>query len=282
MYRETAKAIQSLRIQGAHAIAFEGAKALALCKTRAELRKAVAVLSNARPTEPCLRNSLKFCSASLPRDFSGELSSRIKQVGKYFNEAHKKIALYGSRRIKRGSIVFTHCHSSSVVAVLIKARHKRFAVHNTETRPFFQGRLTARELAKAGIKVTHFVDAAARLALKKADLMLIGADAITSDGFVVNKIGSELFAEVAAGYQIPIYACTFSWKYDSHTMLGFEEELESRYAKEVWPNPPKHINVSNVVFEKVHPRLITGIVSELGVHTVEGFVEEVKRAYPWI
>ena len=58
-----------------------------------------------------------------------------------------------------------------------KKHRKKFEVYNTETRPLFQGRKTAQELRKAKIKVTTFVDAAARVALtreqetKKVDLV---------------------------------------------------------------------------------------------------------------
>ncbi len=284
MYKATVRAIKSLKIQGAQRIALKGAKALTTCKQLSEIKLAAKELGKARPTEPCLRNALRYASKGLPGDFSGELRQRLSYIQHYFSDAQQKIAVYGARRIKQGNIVFTHCHSSTVVEILklAKAKGRHFSVHNTETRPFYQGRITARELVKAGIKVTHFVDAAARMAIKKANIMLIGADAVTSDGFVVNKIGSEMFAEIANAYQIPVYACTLSWKFDPATAFGFDERLESRFTKEVWAKPPKNLKISNVVFEKVHPRLITGIISELGIHTVYGFIEEVKRAFPWI
>ena len=69
-----------------------------------------------------------------------------------------------------------------VMAILKKAKEqgKKFEVYNTETRPKFQGRITATELAKLGIPVTHYIDSAARLAIKQTDMMLIGCDAIDS------------------------------------------------------------------------------------------------------
>ncbi|RLF03494.1 MAG: hypothetical protein DRJ64_08290, partial [Thermoprotei archaeon] len=71
-------------------------------------------------------------------------------------------------------------------------------------------------------------------------------------------------------------------KYDGRTKLGFDEALEKRFSKEVWAAPPKGVRINNVVFEKIHPRLITGVISEFGISTVQGFLEEVKRAYRWI
>ena len=182
------------------------------------------------------------------------------------------------------SIVFTHCHSNTVIAIFKEAKKERknFTVYNTETRPLFQGRLTAKELSREGISVRHFIDSAARLALKEVDLMLIGADAITSEGKVINKIGSEMFAEFAEKFDIPVYSCTDSWKFDPKTVFGYEEEIEKRGAREVWAEAPKGVIVDNCVFEKINPDLITGIISELGVYKPTIFIEEVKRTYPWM
>jgi ribose 1,5-bisphosphate isomerase len=112
-------------------------------------------------------------SGSITKD---ELDKRIKLVTKHFDTSLKKIASIGARKIKNGMIVYTHCHSSTVTAILkeAKAQGKRFEVHNTETRPKYQGRITAAEIAKAGIPVTHYVDSAAKIALEKADIMMIG------------------------------------------------------------------------------------------------------------
>ena len=112
--------------------------------------------------------------------------------------------------------------------------------------------------------------------------MLLGADAITVEGKIINKMGSELFAEVAEQNDVPVYICSDSWKFDPASVFGYEEEIEKRSAKEVWPTAPKGVTISNFAFEKINPDLITGIISELGVYTPEVFVEEVKRSYPWI
>jgi len=154
---------------------------------------------------------------------------------------------------------------------------KKFVVHNTETRPNLQGRKTAAELASLGIKVVHFVDSAARLALKKADIMLIGCDALTSEGKIVNKIGSELFCEAASRMQVPVYVCCTSWKFDLKTLFGYEETIEKRGASEVWNNPPRNVVIDNHAFERVDPRLVTGLITELGVFHPMTINEELRR-----
>ena len=272
--KEAAKAIKNLEIQGANDVAIYGAYSLLGSRN---LKADIRLLTEARPTEPFLRNALRYISKT-----KGPLEDKVEYIRKYFSEAKEKIAEYGVRKIKHRNHVFTHCHSSTVTNLLIKAKSRRITVHNTETRPFFQGRITAKELAKEGIKVEHYIDSAARLALKKSDIALFGCDAITSDGFIINKIGSEMFAEVASSIGVPIFICTLSWKYDARTMFGFDEKIEQRFKSEVWKRPPKNVKVHNAVFERIHPRLITGIISEFGILTVNGFLEEVRQEYPWM
>lgn len=181
-------------------------------------------------------------------------------------------------------IVFTHCHSSTVEAVCIKAKEqgKKFTVYNTETRPRFQGRITAENIAKAGIPVVHFVDSAARTYLKKADLFLFGCDAISAEGRIFNKIGTEFLAEFTADQRIPTYSVTNSWKFDPLTVRGFEEVIEQRDPKEVWENPPQGVTIMNPAFEITSPDILTGIITELGVFKPETLIFEVQKKYPWM
>jgi len=271
LVEKTVRDIKALRIQGAEAVAEAAIKAWIKAKDK---NKAYNLLVKSRPTEPMLRNVLKYLR------FGGDGKKLLEKLEK----DKEKIKKIGSRKIKNGYVVYTHCHSSTVTGILKYAwmQKKTFFVHVTETRPFYQGRITAKELAKIGIPVSLFVDSAARLALKKADIMLIGADAITAEGIVINKIGSELFAEVANKYDVPVYVCTHSFKFDPKTYFGFEEKIEKRASKEIWKNPPKNVKIVNYVFEKVRPSLIAGIISELGVLKPEAFIQEVKRRYSWL
>ncbi len=288
-------AIETLRIQGAQAVAKESLHALriVLNTSRASSVKSLSHdleiarkrLIHTRPTEPCMRNALSYVSYGLDTSsmaaFKKSALRRIIDATSHLDDAKKKISEYGSKKIKKGMIVFTHCHSSLVLGIL-KSAKPRFEVHNTETRPMFQGRITAKELAKAGIPVTHYIDSAARLALKRSDIMLIGADAITTEGKVINKIGSELFAEVAKKHDVPVYVCTDSWKFDAETVFGYEEVIEERSKTEVWKGAPKGIKIDNHAFEKINSDLITGVITELGVYKPEVLVEIIQENYPWM
>jgi len=222
-----------------------------------------------RPTEPMLFNVLKRVE-----------TQSYQEILNHFEEAQQKINQEVFKLIKSQDIIFTHCHSTNVVNALIYAKKqgKNFEVYLTETRPLFQGRKTATELRKAGIKATMFVDSALGIALmgsqgvKKADKIFLGADALLDKG-VINKVGSGLISKVAKLEKIPLYIVADSWKYTRDNI-----KLEQRNLKEVWDNAPTKVKIKNPAFEFVSKENIKNIVSELGALTYLNFLKKVKKA----
>lgn len=261
LFNQICKNIKSLKIQGAKNIAKAGLKAYKLIPTK-ESKKKILVL---RPTEPMLANILKIADKISYSDFEKILNNNQDRINK---ETFKLI--------KTNSIIFTHCHSSSVVKALIysKKQGKKFEVYNTETRPLFQGRKTSKELKRAKIKVTMFIDSAAQVALtentKKVDLVLFGSDALTKKG-PINKIGSSMFAFIAKANKIPVYVLCDSMKYTPK-----EIEIEQRNNKEIWDNKLK-INIKNPAFELIEKKLITGVISELGVFSYDQSLKKINK-----
>ena len=273
-FEKICKDIKLLKVQGAEQVARAALKALEIRSDKKSVRKLISL----RPTEPCLRNCV-YHALSFHNVEVG-----IQETIKLMNYSRHKVITYGANIIKNKSIIFTHCHSGTVISILLEAKRqgKKFQVYNTETRPNLQGRITAHELLKAGIPVTMFIDCSATSALKEADLFLFGVDAITSQGSVINKIGNKMMAEIAHKYDVPRYACSFSWKFDPKTAIGKIEKLESRDEKEVWPGKPKKLKISNVVFEEIPSDLVTGIISELGILDPATFVSEFSIKYPFL
>nr|VDS11034.1 R15P Isomerase [uncultured Candidatus Pacearchaeota archaeon] len=296
-FNATCKKIKDLKIQGATNVAVSAVEALSSliekskagtkAKLVSEIEAGKKKLFELRATEPMMRNFLNFVHArALVGKDVKEMKKEAKRAAKealMMKEAAKQaIVKIGAGLIEEGSIVYTHCHASTVTGILKEAaKTKKFEVYNTETRPRFQGRITAEELAKAKIPVTHFVDSAVKFAMRKADIMMIGADAITPMG-VYNKIGSGLFAELAKKYDVPVYVCSVSWKFDPESIFGHEEVIEERNPNEVWDRVPKSVRVRNYAFEKVIPENVSAIVSELGIYNNDTFIEETKKKYPWM
>ena len=258
-FNQIARDIKEIKIQGARNIAKKALYAYSLIPTKASKKK----LLSLRPTEPMMENVLNKLNKQSP-----------KQLLKHFDSAQEKINKHALNLIKNNDVIFTHCHSTNVVNALIyaKKKGKKFEVYNTETRPLFQGRKTARELRKAGIKVTMFVDSALGVALskeqgtKKADKVFLGADALLKKG-IINKIGSEVICQIANNEKIPVYIIADSWKYAKS-----EVPIEQRKLNEVWGKAPKNIKIKNPAFEFVPKKYITKIISELGVQNYNDFL----------
>jgi len=250
--------IKNLKIQGASNIARAAIEAYALKPDKENEN----ILKRLRPTEPMLINSINFF-----KKYGKE------RVLKHFNEAQSRINKLVLRLIKNGMIIYTHCHSTNVVKALIYAKKhgKKFLVYNTETRPLYQGRITSKELAEAGIKVVEWVDAAMDSAIGKADIVFLGSDAILKDG-VINKIGSGAIAKISYLKKKPLYIVADSWKFSPKRVW-----IEERNFKEVWKNAPKGIRIKNPAFEKVDKKYIKGIVSELGILKFDSFVKRAEK-----
>ena len=305
---KNAEKIRSLEIQGAtnvatHAIDFlcQYAKEIE-CKNidqyLAKLNDAKDVLERARVTEPAMRNGLNYIMNKIQKE---KESLNIKEVpilierlkNKYkelLKNAKKKIAEIGARRIpdvevNNNFIIMTHCHSSAVAAILLEAKRQgkdNFKVVNTETQPRLQGRKTARKLLSAGIEVIHIVDSAMRWAVNhyEVDVIIVGADSITSEGTVLNKIGTRLLALVAHEEHVPFYVASPLLKYNPETSFGILEKIEMRDPKEIWDFEDKHLSILNPAFETVSRRYIDGLITEAGIFASSHVHNYFTKLYP--
>ncbi len=283
-----AKDIKALKIQGARNIAksavlglnyaVEDSKAKNIDALKTDMIKAVFALSAARPTEPMLRNylgkSIAFAGAEASAlkigevaKFKGIMLQKNLQMVKEMDADLEKLKRHGSALLADGMNIVTHCHSSTVTGVIISAHKsgKKLNVFACETRPRFQGRLTAAELAKAGVDVTLSVDMGVDRHLKKADIVLVGADAITATGDLINKVGTSALAHLAQIHEVSFFSCAETYKYDPLTKYGVREKIEERGAEEVWEKPPKRVKIANPAFDATAARYINGYITEVGM-----------------
>ncbi len=288
--------IKSLRIQGARNVAKESLNALVIeadgskARDARSFKKGIAdaaeALASSRPTEPMMRNlleeSVRFLSSQESRDVRALkkiLVSHERDLLAGMDSDAKKLASYGAKLIPDDALVLTHCHSSSSTKILIEAKRirKSFSVVCFETRPRFQGRTTATELAKAGIDVTLTVDGAMNMFMKKADIVFVGADSVTSRGDLINKIGTSTLAHIARMNDVSFYSAAELSKYSPMTMHGEREKIEERDPKEVWDKPPKRLKIRNPAFEATAAKYINGYVTEAGVIPPESFFSMASR-----
>ena len=263
-------------------------------KTRAEYLKGMVVareiLCGTRPTEPLMRNAIRYVMHAVsksdledPGSLLDLVSTRSRGFLQELEESKRRIAEIGSRRIPDGSTILTHCHSSIVTRILgeAKGQGRDFQVFCTETRPLFQGRITAKELTALGVRSTMIVDSAVRFFMNGVDLVLIGADAITSEGNVINKIGTSLVALSAREARTPFYVASELLKFDPRTVYGEYTVIEERDGREIWDSAPEGLRLRNPAFDITRREFIHGIICEAGIISPDAVMREVESRYPW-
>jgi methylthioribose-1-phosphate isomerase len=146
-------------------------------------------------------------------------------------------------------------------------------VYADETRPLLQGaRLTAWELAQAGIPVTVLTDSMAGSLLRSGtiDAVIVGADRIAANGDVANKIGTYPLAILAQYHHVPFYVAAPSSTFDAALASGDAIPIEQRGREEI-ASPqgvlvvPEAASVINPAFDCTPAELVTAIITERGV-----------------
>ena len=135
-----------------------------------------------------------------------------------------------------------------------------------EARPLRQGsRLTAWELAQAGIPARVIVDSAAAslMARGEIDLVVVGADRIAANGDTANKIGTYALAVLARAHDIPFFVAAPRSTFDLARESGDLIPIEERPSTEVETAPG--VEVYNPAFDVTPAELITGIATDRGV-----------------
>ncbi len=301
LFEKTIRDIKSIKIQGATNVAKSAIKALKYKakKIKAENKKEFLgklyhyeqELLETRPTEPLMRNSLRYILYMLKKSDikdTKELANLIDISAKEFlfnlKKSKQKIYEIGARTIKNDSIIFTHCRSSTVTGILKEAKKqkKKFEVICTETRPKFQGRSTAKELLKAKIPTTMVVDSAISTYIKEADMAMVGSDLINSQMGLVNKIGTYQLSLACKRMNVPFFSATLIAKFDPETIFGITEEIEERNPKEVWKKPPKKLKILNPAFDTTPRKNINAYITEEGIISPESILEIINSKYNWI
>jgi methylthioribose-1-phosphate isomerase len=213
------------------------------------------------------------------------LAVRSAEIQSSLTIAEKGLAIIkemADRHPGRPVNILTHCNAGWLAAVdygtalapVYLAHDSGIPVHVwvDETRPRNQGaRLTVYELTQHGVPNTLIVDNAGGhlMQLGMVDMVIVGADRITANGDVVNKIGTYLKALAAYDNQVPFYVAAPASTFDAQTPSGKEVIIEERSADEVLfigdskdRVAPEGTRVMNPGFDITPARLVTGYITE--------------------
>ena len=185
--------------------------------------------------------------------------------------------------------ILTHCNAGwlatvdrgTALAPIYEAWEEDIDLHVwvDETRPRNQGAsLTAWELVKQGIPHTVISDNAGGHLMQagRVDLCLVGSDRTTWRGNVCNKIGTYLKALAAHDTGVPFYAAvplsSIDWESDDIPIeeRGSEEitsvqGLNIKGELDTVRLTPEGSPALNVAFDVTPGRLVTGLITELGI-----------------
>ena len=305
-YAAVGRAITDMVVRGAPAIGATAAFGLALagfqCRAadvaslRQDVQQAADVLRAARPTAVNLGWALdrllrvaaqdRYATAD---DLRAALLAEAQTLADEDVALNRRMGYNGAALVQDGDTLIHHCNTGALAAVdfgtalgVIFAAHeqgKKIHVLVDETRPRLQGaRLTAWELEQKGISFELIADNAAGFFLKRGEvqLCLVGADRVTANGDVANKIGTYPLSVVARENGVPFYSVVPTSTIDLSLAHGDLIPIERRDPHEVLglqfdgqPVAPAGARANgrarNPAFDVTPARYLTGIITENGV-----------------
>lgn len=297
---DTAEKIRTMEIRGAGRIAAAAARALrdyvetlessSFEEFVAKVEKAKSILIETRPTAVSLPNAVML-AGSYDAETVEEARSQILDNATEFirkaDTALDNIGEIGAKRLRDGDTVMTHCNSHAGLAI-IKTAHKqgkRIKVYATESRPRRQGFITIKELSDAGIDTTLIVDSAVRYTMKNVDTVIVGADSITVNGALVNKIGTSQLALAAHEARVNFIAAAETYKFSPSTLFGDLVEIEERDPEEVISKDKlgdmPDVKISNPAFDVTPSEYIDLIVTEAGAFPPQMAYVIIKEHLGW-
>src|SRR5499426_1782993 len=309
---EVARAIATMQVRGAPLIGATAAYGVALA-LRADasdeaLERACATLIATRPTAINLKWALEEMVAAVRnRRREERVAAAYRRAAEICDEdvaINQAIGRHGAKLIaamaankKPGEPmqVLTHCNAGwlatvdfgTALAPVYVAHDQGVALHVwvDETRPRNQGAaLTAWELGQHGVPHTVIADNTGGHLMQHGmvDMVIVGADRVTANGDVCNKIGTYLKALAARDNGVPFYVALPSPTIDFSVADGAREiPIEERAPEEVATIAgltadgrietvrliPAGAPVANYGFDVTPARLVTGLITERGILT---------------
>lgn len=299
-YREIGQAIKTMIVRGAPAIGVTAGYGVYFASKefdgldydayRAKMKEACDYLIGVRPTAVNLSWAVKRMEKTM-EDQKSRVPEKITEVLKDEADAIceedirmcRAMGKNGAALIHHGDTILTHCNAGALATAdygtalgVVRAAWdagKNISVYADETRPLLQGaRLTAYELHKDGIPVTLITDNMAGWMMKqgKINCVVVGADRITRNGDVANKIGTYSVSILAKEHHIPFYVAAPTSTIDFDMLSGDDIVIEERDHDEIkfikgQQIAPDGIKFENPAFDVTPHQNVTAIITEKGV-----------------
>lgn len=293
---DVAQAITDMVVRGAPAIGVTAAYGVVLavqeCYARSpaswksDVPALLGLLRRSRPTAVNLfwaLDRMERVMAPLQQDPLPMLLAEAKAIHEEDIVANRRMGDLGAALMDEVGCVLTHCNTGSLatggygtaLGVIRSAwsEGRIDHVYADETRPWLQGaRLTAWELVQDSIPVTLIVEGAAASLMRtgKVKWVIVGADRITANGDVANKIGTYGLAVLAKHHGVKFMVVAPSTTIDMTLSRGEDIPIETRPESEVLCLGAQRVAAEgahawNPSFDMTPAALIDAIVTERGV-----------------
>jgi len=254
---------------------------LALCENCAmansfdEMRDGLDLLDEAQISMPSLHTVIHILKSELLPSLDSETGMEaalgyILSLQRILEESGATIASNLAEKLKGPTSILTMSRSSTVIASLkhLHSVHKLSQLYVLESRPVNEGWKTIRDCSGFGIKSTLLIDAAMTEALRKSDCVVVGADSVSSAGYLLPKTGTNALAICARELEVPVYVLCDSLKFSPQTREHVV--IEARPVEEIIElQAADKFNVINRYFEWIPIQYITAFITERGAFPPE-------------
>jgi methylthioribose-1-phosphate isomerase len=246
------------------------------------LESAAENISHARPTtvsrmkiitDGCLAAARRAIEAG--EDATEAIMAHTIEANNLRYSKVRRTAAYLVDMIPDGGTVMTQCFGETIVGMMLKEcrdRNKAIRLFCPETRPYFQGaRLTATVCRDMGFDVTVITDNMPATVMQNegVDVFTSAADAISLDGYVVNKVGTFQIAIVARYMGVPYFVTgapdpghptvdtvTIEMRDPEFVLQAMGTRTAARGVKGYYPS-----------FDVTPPHLVSGVVTDSGIYS---------------
>ncbi len=273
------------------------AKNLPKEKAEAELEKARQRLARTRPTNNNVRYiSSEFVRYALDAMERGEDPEALliqKTADLYWKDhlTNYFVGNFAASLVEDGQGVLTHCFAEASIVYTYLALEsqgkKNVRAYCCETRPYLQGaRLTSDCISEIGFNTTLITDGMPGYLMSRGmiDIFFAGADRITEQGDVINKVGTFPSAVLANYYHLPFYA--YGLGADPGSKTAEDVEIELRDPEEVLHCLGNRTATRNQGLKGFYPafdctpgEFVSGIITDKGIYTVDRLSEYVREPF---
>lgn len=286
---EVAAAIKGMVTQGggpwvaasyALAMAARGLGGEKKSAARKVLQDAVSELKATRPTSIHLHRLVERASAAgeaaldAGEDVEAGILNWIEKKRDDIAIRSAMMGQFGADMIPDSGDVMTMCFAETafLLGLSFAAKMgKEFVVYVPETRPYLQGaRLTAPSIHEMGLRAVLITDnmPAYVISTGKVKVFFTGADLVTLDGHVVNKIGTYQIALACQANGVPFFP--YCWEPDHMHPDRASIVIEERNPEEV-----KNIRGNSTTLDEIEayypafditpPHLVAGVITKYGI-----------------